>query len=165
VLFPTYLLYGIGFGLCLPQITNIVLADVDTDKAGAAGGANNTAKQMGVSLGVAVIGALLSSRTIAAGLDRLDSVTGLSAATRAEAAASLRASGVSFVPPPRATTAEVGILRRLFVDALASGAKWPLVFSCITGVVAFVVSLMIPKARPLNELAEVDEQARLAAAH
>ncbi len=166
VLFPTYLLYGIGFGLCLPQITNIVLADVDTDKAGAAGGANNTAKQMGVSLGVAVIGALLSSRTIASGLDRLDTTTDLSPAVRTSAAALLRTNGVSFVPPEQATPAEVTILRRVFVESLASGARWPLVFAALTGVVALGVSFMIPNLRPLNEHSSaIDEEARLAAVH
>lgn len=166
VLFPTYLLYGIGFGLCLPQITNIVLADVDTDKAGAAGGANNTAKQMGVSLGVAVIGALLSSRTIASGLDRLDSTTGLSPAVRTSATALLRANGVSFVPPEQATPAEVIILRRVFVDSLASGSRWPLVFAGLTGLIALGVSFRIPNLRPLNEHSSViDEEGRLAAAH
>lgn len=166
VLFPTYLLYGIGFGLCLPQITNIVLADVDTDKAGAAGGANNTAKQMGVSLGVAVIGALLSSRTIASGLDRLDRTSGLSPAVRTSAAALLRTNGVSFVPPAQATPTEVIILRRVFVDSLASGSRWPLVFAGLTGVIALGVSFKIPNLRPLNERSSaIDDEARLAAAH
>jgi EmrB/QacA subfamily drug resistance transporter len=165
-LFPTFVLYGMGFGLSIPQITNIVLTDVEADKAGAAGGANNTAKQMGVSLGVAIIGSLLSSRTIAAALQRVDSTPGLSTAVRSQAAALLRRNGVTFSPPAGAAPSEVTALRRIFVDALASGAKWPLLFSCATGVVSLAVSFLIPRSTVIaGHPVTIDEETRLAAAH
>ena len=164
-LFPTFLLYGVGLGLSIPQITNVVLTDVDSDRAGAASGANNTAKQMGVSLGVAVIGSLLSSRTIASAVSRVNGSTALSPDVKTRAAALLRSNGVTFVPPARATDAEIATLRRIFVDSLASGAKWPLLFGCATGAVSIVVSFLIPRLDPAHRLADVDDDVRLAAAH
>lgn len=165
-LFPTFAMYGIGFGLSVPQITNIVLTDVDTDKAGAAGGANNTAKQMGVSLGVAIIGSLLSSRTIAAALTRVDNASDLSPAVKSRAADLLRSNGVTFVPPKIASTQEVATLRKIFVEALASGARWPLLFACATGVMALAVSFLIPQPELFSDRTiVVDEETRLAAAH
>ncbi|MCU1397969.1 MAG: drug resistance transporter, EmrB/QacA subfamily [Acidimicrobiales bacterium] len=164
-LFPTYIMYGVGFGLAIPQITNIVLTDVEPEKTGAASGANNTAKQMGISLGVAVIGALLTSRMIASATGRVHDSTGLSSGVRTSASALFRANGVTFVPPPAASPAEVATLRRIFVDSLATGAKWPLVFSCITGLVSFAVSFLIPKIGAEHAAARIDDDVRLAASH
>jgi MFS family permease len=59
VFVPPFILYGIGVGLAIAQLTNIVLSDVPPQKAGVASGANNTVRQMGASLGIAVIGAIL----------------------------------------------------------------------------------------------------------
>ena len=164
-LFPTFLLYGVGLGLSIPQITNVVLTDVDSDRAGAASGANNTAKQMGVSLGVAVIGSLLSSRTIASAVSRVNSASGLSPGVKTRAAELLRANGVTFVPPAQASETEIATLRRIFVDSLASGAKWPLLFGCVTGTVSIIVSFFIPRLDPAHSIAGIDDEVRLAAAH
>src|SRR6478609_2895792 len=40
-LLPGMMAYGIGFGLSVAQLTNVVLSDVAPEKSGAAGGANN----------------------------------------------------------------------------------------------------------------------------
>ena len=54
-----FTLYGIGVGLAIAQLANIVLSDVPPEKAGVASGANNTIRQIGASLGIAIIGAVL----------------------------------------------------------------------------------------------------------
>ena len=164
-LFPTYIMYGVGFGLAIPQITNIVLTDIEPEKTGAASGANNTAKQMGISLGVAIIGALLTSRMIASAIDRVHDTTALSPGVRTSAAVLFRSNGVTFAPPANATPHEVATLRRIFVDSLATGAKWPLVFSCITGLVSLAVSFLIPKIDHESSGSRIDDEVRLAASH
>lgn len=58
-LLPPFLLYGTGVGLAIAQLANIVLSDIPADKAGLASGANNTIRQLGASLGIAIIGAVL----------------------------------------------------------------------------------------------------------
>jgi MFS family permease len=56
---PAFLLYGAGVGLAIAQLANIVLSDIPPEKAGVGSGANNTIRQLGASLGIAIIGAVL----------------------------------------------------------------------------------------------------------
>jgi MFS family permease len=53
------MVYGVGIGLAIAQLANIVLSDIPMDKAGVASGATNTMRQLGGSLGIAIIGAVL----------------------------------------------------------------------------------------------------------
>jgi EmrB/QacA subfamily drug resistance transporter len=67
-LIPGLALYGVGLGLVLSQINNLTLSAVPLREAGEASGVTNTFRQIGISLGSAVIGAILIS-TIVARLD------------------------------------------------------------------------------------------------
>jgi hypothetical protein len=58
---PSFLLYGAGIGLAIAQLTNLILSDIPPEKAGAGSGATNTLRQLGASLGIAIIGAVLFS--------------------------------------------------------------------------------------------------------
>jgi hypothetical protein len=49
---------GIGMGITMSLISNITLSAVDTNMAGEASGVNNTIRQLGSSLGSAIIGAI-----------------------------------------------------------------------------------------------------------
>ncbi len=55
-LIPAMLVCGIGFGLFVPPVIGMVLAGVDKQRAGAAGGLLSTVQQVGGATGVAVIG-------------------------------------------------------------------------------------------------------------
>ncbi|MEP7291961.1 MAG: MFS transporter, partial [Chloroflexota bacterium] len=59
VLTPPLLLYGAGFGLSIAQIANLVLSDIPFSKAGVASGATNTIRQIGATMGIAIIGAVM----------------------------------------------------------------------------------------------------------
>jgi predicted MFS family arabinose efflux permease len=52
-------IYGIGMGLCFSQLSNITLSAVSVDEAGEASGVNSTIRQVGSSLGTAIIGSIL----------------------------------------------------------------------------------------------------------
>jgi hypothetical protein len=52
-------LYGVGLGLVLSQINNLTLSSVPVRDAGEASGVTNTFRQIGSSLGAAIIGAIL----------------------------------------------------------------------------------------------------------
>ncbi|MFT3851154.1 MAG: MFS transporter [Ilumatobacteraceae bacterium] len=144
-LLPGLIFYGLGFGLSVAQLTNVVLSDVSPEKSGAAGGANNTARQVGFSIGIAVIGTLLSSRTIAVAVHRVNGATALSPGVQDAAVSTIRASGVTFVPPPTATAAETSLLERLFVDAISIGARTPLVFAASAVLISLGITWLIPK--------------------
>jgi EmrB/QacA subfamily drug resistance transporter len=68
---PLFALYGVGVGLAIAQLTNLVLSDIPPAKAGIGSGANNTARQLGAALGVAILGAILSAQVSAVGKDEL----------------------------------------------------------------------------------------------
>src|SRR5262249_37641882 len=56
---PPFVLYGVGIGLAVAQVTNLVLSDIPVEKVGVGSGANNTIRQLGASLGIAIIGAVM----------------------------------------------------------------------------------------------------------
>ena len=62
--FPGSVLFGIGVGFASSQLTNVILSDIDREKAGVASGTNTTVRQVGAALGIAVIGSLLNAQTI-----------------------------------------------------------------------------------------------------
>ncbi|MDT3395621.1 MFS transporter [Streptomyces sp. B1866] len=61
-----YALFGIGFGLVNAPITNTAVSGMPRAQAGVAAAVASTSRQVGQSLGVAVIGAVLASGTAAA---------------------------------------------------------------------------------------------------
>ena len=73
VLLAAYLLFGLGFGMVNAPITNSTVSGMPRSQAGVAAGVASTSRQVGSSLGVAVIG----SATISAlhGPFRLDFAT------------------------------------------------------------------------------------------
>ncbi len=52
-------LFGTGFGLIFSQITNLAMSDVDERQQADASGIFNSQKQLGLSLGTAMVGAML----------------------------------------------------------------------------------------------------------
>ncbi|MFF7328867.1 MFS transporter [Streptomyces sp. NPDC090306] len=60
-LFVGYVLFGIGFGFINAPITNTAVSGMPRDQAGVAAAVASTSRQMGQTLGVAVIGAVLAS--------------------------------------------------------------------------------------------------------
>ncbi|WP_320781044.1 MFS transporter [Streptomyces sp. CRN 30] len=61
-LVPGLLLVGAGTGLVTPGISGAALASVPPERAGMAGGAVNTFRQLGYALAIAVFGTVLASR-------------------------------------------------------------------------------------------------------
>ncbi|HEY2063362.1 MAG TPA: MFS transporter [Amycolatopsis sp.] len=66
---------GLGGGILAPSINGAALAEVDSQFAGLASGVLNTFRQMGLAIGVAVLGAVLSTAGPTTGL-RIDLVIG-----------------------------------------------------------------------------------------
>ncbi len=56
---PGLICFGLGFGFVISQLANLTLSAVSVQMAGEASGVNNTFRQIGTSLGQALIGALL----------------------------------------------------------------------------------------------------------
>jgi EmrB/QacA subfamily drug resistance transporter len=58
VLLASYVLFGIGFGLVNPPITNTALSGMPAAQAGVAAAVASTSRQVGQTLGIAVMGAV-----------------------------------------------------------------------------------------------------------
>jgi EmrB/QacA subfamily drug resistance transporter len=53
------MVFGLGFGMAFAQLSNLTLSSVSVQEAGEASGVNNTFRQLGATLGNAVIGSIL----------------------------------------------------------------------------------------------------------
>jgi EmrB/QacA subfamily drug resistance transporter len=60
-LLVTYALFGVGAGMVNPPISNGVMSGVPKSQAGMASGLNSSSRQLGQSLGVAVVGSVLAA--------------------------------------------------------------------------------------------------------
>jgi EmrB/QacA subfamily drug resistance transporter len=61
LLFPGYVLFGLGFGMVNAPITNTAVSGMPREQAGVAAAVASTSRQIGQTLGVAVIGSVLAS--------------------------------------------------------------------------------------------------------
>ncbi|AEW93941.1 MULTISPECIES: MFS transporter [Streptomycetaceae] len=66
-LVAVYVVFGIGFGLVNAPITNTAVSGMPRAQAGVAAAVASTSRQIGQSLGVAVIGAVMASASLGAG--------------------------------------------------------------------------------------------------
>ncbi|WP_430333155.1 MFS transporter [Rhodococcus sp. ACT016] len=58
---PTLLLVGVGIGLAVSPATDVIMGSFPEKDLGAAGGLNDTAIELGGSLGIAILGSVLAS--------------------------------------------------------------------------------------------------------
>jgi MFS family permease len=65
-------LFGVGAGLLLSQLGNVIMSSVDESKTNEAGGLQGTAQNLGASLGTALIGAVLISALTSGFLQRIE---------------------------------------------------------------------------------------------
>jgi len=148
-LLPGSALFGIGVGFASSQLTNVILSEVDRDKAGVASGTNTTVRQVGAALGIAVIGSLLKAQAIRHAVHAVRSSPRISGALKATTIANIRAKGVNYVPARGATRAEVSTLTHALQSSVVNGARPALLFAA--GVVALgaLLSLLIPTHSPV----------------
>ncbi len=66
LLLLSYLIYGIGFGLLNPPITNTAVSGMPASQAGVAAAIASTSRQVGATLGIAVLGSLAAGATAGA---------------------------------------------------------------------------------------------------
>jgi EmrB/QacA subfamily drug resistance transporter len=64
--------FGIGAGLLLSQLSNVIMSSVDPTKTNEAGGLQGTAQNLGASLGTALIGAVLIAALISGFVSRVE---------------------------------------------------------------------------------------------
>jgi predicted MFS family arabinose efflux permease len=138
-LLPALLMFGVGVGLASSQLTNVILYDIEPDKAGVASGANSTVRQVGSALGVAIIGSVLSTQIIrhaVAAVGQADLPPGV----RAAAIEQIRRGGVNFTAASHTPLP----LRHALESAVAAASRPSLLLAA--GIVSFgaALSFLIP---------------------
>jgi EmrB/QacA subfamily drug resistance transporter len=66
-LVPAYLVFGIGFGMVNPPITNTAVLGMPPAQAGVAAAVASTSRQLGQTLGVAIVGAVTAAGAVSVG--------------------------------------------------------------------------------------------------
>src|SRR4051794_29798552 len=95
---------GVGMGLIVSQLGNVVQSAVGDEDRSEAGGLQNTAQQLGSSLGTALLGAIVISGLITAFSSNVGDNPGISDAVEKQVAVRV-ASGASFVSSEQVRTA------------------------------------------------------------
>ncbi len=150
-LFPGLAFYGIGIGFALAQLTNVVLSEIPKESSGVASGANTTVRQVGAALGVAVIGAILTTQTINRSTTQLNG-SRLPAGTKTDAIAGIHALGANYRPPAGASRAVVNVIQSAVEHGVVNGTRMALVFAFVMITIGGFISLLIPNIKAAPEV-------------
>jgi EmrB/QacA subfamily drug resistance transporter len=137
-LIPGFLVVGIGVGLATPTVGSAAMAAVPMQRGGMAGGAVNTARQLGFALGIAALGSVFSARAGHAFSDR-----GIDGAAEAGRAVAGGRSGELLARDP-------GLSGAVHAAAV-QGVQWTLGVAGCVGLLAGTLALILirpPKAAP-----------------
>ncbi|MEW6552764.1 MAG: MFS transporter [Actinomycetota bacterium] len=153
---PSLILVGMGMGLMMGQIGNMTLSAVSVQQAGEASGVNNTFRQLGMTLGTAVIGAVLIS-SIAASLSsgvQASAVIPEPFKAQVDEAISEQVSNVEFgggaeLPDyiPQEISAEIVSISH---DAVTKANRTALAFAAFFTFLAFLSSFILPGGKMVN---------------
>jgi EmrB/QacA subfamily drug resistance transporter len=146
-LLPGLMFYGIGIGCAAAQLTNVILEHVPRVKSGVVSGANATVNQVGSALGVAIIGAILTARTISEATSEIASAE-LPTSLKAVAQSRVHAQGTNFTPPNDVSSRDLDMLRHALTEAVSTGVRFALVFATFVVLVGAIVSWLIPRHEP-----------------
>jgi MFS transporter, DHA2 family, multidrug resistance protein len=135
-------LMAAGLGLVTSPATEAVMGALRSDQAGAGSAVNDTVREVGGTLGVAVVGSVMS--TVYAGTVR-DALAGAPQEARDLAADSVVAGLAVAAQSP--DPAAVDTVRQAFVDGLSAGS-WVCAGACVVG--ALAVAAWLP-ARARDE--------------
>jgi MFS family permease len=152
--------FGVGAGLLLSQLGNVIMSSVDPAKTNEAGGLQGTAQNLGASLGTALIGAVLIAALTSGFSSRIEDNPAITEPVR-ERVAQVAEKGIPVVPVDDVEQAALdeGIPREQaeavaddYGDAQLQGLK-----RAIGAVAIFaVLSLWFTRGLPGRALARVD---------
>jgi DHA2 family multidrug resistance protein-like MFS transporter len=143
---------GFGFGIVMPTATDTIMAAVPVDEAGRGSSMNDTSRELGFALGVAILGSIGTSIYRSKVTDDLAGVA--SSQVVRDVADSLGSLGqVTTLLPPEVASVVTSVANEAFVSAMRIGA-----FAAI-GVVGLTIAialLTMPKKMRARQ-AELDE--------
>ena len=148
-LMPGLVGYGTGVGWASSQLTNVVLSDVPAEKSGVASGTNTAVRQVGSALGIAVIGTLVTTQTVAHAVHQVNGSTTLSPAVRAQAAEQIRAASTGYRPAGGTSHGAIAELGRIMTGSVGAGTRDALLFAAGVVLLGLCLSMLLPNgSRP-----------------
>lgn len=141
-----FLLAGAGAGLVNPTLAEAAIGVVPRERAGVATGINNTFRQIGIAVGIAVLGALLQGRVEA----KVDDSHATGPAALRPLAGDLAAavsSGNSEAVLARAPEGSEGFLANAARDAFVSGLNEILLVAAAAALAGAVLSFVLVRSR------------------
>jgi len=144
-LLPGLACYGIGIGFAGAQLTNVVLSEIPKESSGVASGANTTFRQVGMALGVAVIGAILTTQTISHATSQIDN-SSVSSGVKTEAIAGVHDFGANYTPPASTSPADSAVIEQALEQGVISGTRVALAFAFVVVALGGLCSLLIPNS-------------------
>lgn len=154
---PGLLLYGMGMGLIMAQINNIALSAVSISQAGQASGINNTLRQVGTSLGSAIIGAVLLS-TLSVNLVngiRYDAFLPMNVRPYLEKTISQQLSNVEFAGgakiDAKLSPELMNHIQYISHQAIADANQTAMLYAAFFGILGFFAASRLPNTKKLEK--------------
>jgi hypothetical protein len=145
---PGQILFAFGFGLAFSQLANLTLSAVSVQQAGEASGLNNTFRQIGASLGQALIGALLISALITQLNTDVASSKVLPPAAKAavakDVAVSAQSLGTASAANASTSPQVLQEITKIRNDAIIKGVRTGLIATIGVAVIALLLSTQLP---------------------
>jgi EmrB/QacA subfamily drug resistance transporter len=152
---PGLLIYGMGMGLVMAQISNLTLSGVSVDQAGEASGVNNTLRQVGSSLGTAVIGAVMLSTLSSHMINAINASAKIPAQAKPliVQAVTQQSSSIAFggVKGDSRLSAPVQAeLTTIAHEAVLEGGRQALIYAALFAGLGFLLSFLLPAHKELD---------------
>lgn len=153
---PGMILYGLGMGLMMAQISNMSLSAVSVEEAGEASGVNNTFRQIGSTLGSAIIGAALLtalSTNMANGVKE-SKIIPEQAKVQISEAASSQSSNIDFGGGAKLSTNTPPVIAneitKISHQATTDANRMALLYAIFFTSIGFIVSFKLPGGKDIE---------------
>ncbi|HEU5211711.1 MAG TPA: MFS transporter [Gaiellaceae bacterium] len=156
IVFVPMLLIGLGIGALASQLGSVTVSAVPDDQSPEVGGVQNTATNLGASLGTALAGSLLIAAVSTSFLTNITNNPAIPNRVKEQASVTL-ASGVPFISDADLQQAldEAGVSRQVaeeattaYQDARIDGLKASLAILAFLAVVALFAAQLMPRRQP-----------------
>jgi MFS family permease len=156
IVFVPMLLIGLGIGALASQLGAVTVGAVPDERSTEVGGIQNTATNLGASLGTAISGSILIAAVTAAFLTNIQESPAIPAAAKSQAQVEL-AGGVPFVSDAdlkaaldkaNANSATTNAALEAYANARIVGLRSALAILALLTLVALFIAQRIPKAQP-----------------
>ncbi|MEI6728506.1 MAG: DHA2 family efflux MFS transporter permease subunit [bacterium] len=155
-LIPGLFVFGLGFGLMIAQVTNLILSSVPVTQAGVASGINGTVREVGRTFGTALIGAAFLATLSSTISDKINSNKALAktpepikqmVVTRVGLGDSSVLKQIPDVVGDQAKNEIIKEAHRSYVD----GGKIAIIYTGVFLLVSFLISFTLPEGHELSD--------------